>query len=82
MKNPKMPTRPTSLGENENIIVTIKRKESRPTIINALSISVIIAQVSTIRHPALWSKTSYRPVAIWKTNKIISFPHKMYIPKS
>ena len=59
--------RPTSLGENENIIVTISRKEIRLSKINALSISDIIAQAEASALP--WVKTSYRSVAIWMAAK-------------
>ena len=76
-----MPMRPTSLGENENIIVTISRKEIRLSKINALSISDIIAQgLCSALHAK--SKLVTLPGRRLKCNKIIFLSPQDDIPKS
>lgn len=81
IKKPKTPSTPTSLGETEYINVMINRKESRLRIINALSISDIIAQgLCSALHAK--SKLVTLPGRFLKCNKIIFLSPQDDIPKS
>lgn len=72
MKKANTPITPTSLGENENIIVMINRKESRLSKINALSISDIIAQA--VLYPAPKSKLIIVRTRLKNQQNILPFP--------